>query len=189
MLHIITGPMFSGKTTELQRVVHRHILAKKKAVIFRPEIDNRFQKKIVTHDKKECLESTVWVKYCPVSIGNNYPINKEDFEDFDVIGIDEFQFFGCSIVQTIEMCLSLGKHVIAAGLNRDYKGRNFQPAGELLALADKITMLSAVCTVCGEDAGYSARLSDDGQLIKVGAADDYTALCRRHFYLVKRLKK
>ena len=183
VLEVITGPMFAGKTTELIKRVERQIFAKKKAALFKPSIDNRYSEdEVVAHNG---------LRYEAFVI----PTNEEGVrkiaeitrkEGYEVIGVDEVQFFPPEIVSTLEELANSGIYVIASGLNLDFKGDPFPVTKELLVRADNIIYLTAVCTVCGRPATRTQRLINgkpaprDSPVIMVGGRESYEARCREH---------
>lgn len=182
-LEIITGPMFAGKTTELIKRIERQMFAKRKAALFKPAIDNRYSEdEIVAHNGLRYEAFVIPTDEEGVrTIGE---ITKR--ENFEVIGIDEVQFFPMSIVETLDRLADDGVYAIASGLNLDFKGDPFPVTRELLVRADNIVYLTAVCTVCGRPATRSQRLIDgkpaprDSPVILVGGRESYEARCRLH---------
>jgi thymidine kinase len=178
LLEVICGPMFSGKTEELIRRIRRVELAKLRAIVFKPEIDNRYSKDLLVSHSEQRIGS--------VPVPNASRIRSYlggSTEPFHVIGLDEVQFFDNDIIYLCEDLVSSGVRVIAAGLCEDYLGRPFGPMPELLAHADTVTKLWAVCMNCGAPASKSQRLVRDGQKaeenqVLVGAASVYEARCR-----------
>ena len=168
-IEVICGPMFSGKTEELIRRLVRGQIAKKKVFIFKHSMDNRYSEDyIVSHNKNKIK--------CH-SIVESIQIN--DFSDnIDIIGIDEAQFFDSSIIDVCNKLANNGKRVIVAGLDRDYKAIPFGPMANLLAHADHIKKLSAICMSCGNQATFSQRLTTDESQILVGESEKYEARCR-----------
>ncbi|MFN8370013.1 MAG: thymidine kinase [Bacteriovoracaceae bacterium] len=156
-LEVICGPMFSGKTEELIRRVRRAQIARQKIQVFKPMIDNRYDKeKIVSH-------SSLSIDSHPVN--NPLEILTKLLDSTRVIAIDEVQFFDQQIVKVILKLVRRGHRVIVAGLDLDYLGKPFGHMPELLALADEVTKVAAVCTVCGNKASKTQRLYlDDGLL-------------------------
>lgn len=175
-LEIVCGPMFSGKSEELIRRLKRTILAKKKTVIFTPQIDNRYLKDhICSHDGKH-LEAI------PVTSIEEI-LNYVD-EDTKVIGIDEVQFLEGDTVNVIMALIAEGKRVICAGLDKDFRGESFGCMPELMALADDVTKLTAICMCCGRAANCTQRLIEgkpaayNDPIILIGASESYEARCR-----------
>ncbi len=172
-IEVVCGSMFSGKTEELLRRVKRARLAKQRAVIFKPKIDNRYDEvKVVTHEG-------FGADSIPVSSASE--LLERVPPDTAVVGIDEVQFFGEEVVAVAEKLADRGVRVICAGLDQDYRGVPFGPVPRLMAVAEYVTKLHAVCTRCGAQASRSQRLvAAEGQLF-VGGAAAYEARCRRCF--------
>ncbi len=185
-LEVITGPMFAGKSEELIRRVKTLSYTKMKIIAFKPAIDDRYDKTaIASHDG---------AKYEAYAIKNAQSILELVKEDTQVVAIDEIQFFDMSIVKICEELADRGIRVIAAGLDLDFKGEPFGPMPELLARAEFVTKLSAVCTVCGCAATRTQRLIDgkpadfNDPIIKVGAKENYEARCRKHHIVPNKPK-
>ncbi len=185
-LHVIAGCMSSGKTDELLRLLRRAEIARRRILLVRPDVDDRTPPEYAESRSKARYPSTPVPKRDPVEI---LAVARE--RDVDLIGIEEAQFFDASLVQTVETLRQSGRHVIASGLNTDFAGRPFGPMPQLLALADEITMLTAICVVCGETATRTQRLvggrpaAVDDPLIVIGgfatpAVETYEARCLRH---------
>jgi thymidine kinase len=171
-IEVICGSMFSGKTEELIRRMRRAQIARQKIAIFKPSIDTRFsQTEIVSHDDQK-LPSLI-VKNAQQII----PIALEA----QVVGIDEAQFFGKSLVRVSKTLANMGKRVIIAGLDMDYRGEPFFPIPELLAIAEDITKTHAICVICGNPANYTQRKTKSKNQVVIGAADIYEARCRSCF--------
>ncbi|OGC45585.1 hypothetical protein A2V49_03755 [candidate division WWE3 bacterium RBG_19FT_COMBO_34_6] len=180
-LTIITGCMFSGKTTELLRLLIRHIIARQIIQLFKPNIDNRYDKdKVVSHNRTS-LEAIVIPKDNPNMILELIGINTT------IVGIDEIQFFTPEIVQVCETLLSKGVNVIAAGLKQDSDGRLFGSMDKLLIISNFITNLTAVCVICGEEATMTQWKLEGplktGQIV-VGGSEDYDAVCHKHHKVI-----
>ena len=179
-IEVICGSMFSGKTEELLRRVKRAKIAKQKIKIFKPKKDVRYdKKKVISHDQNS-------IKSKPVS--NPGKIIKLS-EKFEVIGIDEAQFFDDSLVDVCNELANLGKRVIVSGLDMDYKGKPFGPMPNLLAIAEYVTKVHAVCSKSGKMASYTHRIVDSDDLILLGDTKKYQALSRKEFIKSKRTKK
>lgn len=171
-IEVICGSMFSGKTEELIRRLRRAQIAKQKVVVFKPRIDNRYDdEKIVSHSKLQ-LPSIVIDK--PTDILQHAVFAQ-------VIGIDEVQFFSSDIVDIVQKLADSGKRVIIAGLDKDYKGRPFDPMPDLLSVAEYITKPLAICMRCGAPANYTQRITSSDKLVEVGADESYEARCRHCF--------
>jgi len=168
-IEVICGSMFSGKTEELIRRLKRALIANLKVEIFKPALDKRFHEiKIVSHDANE-IHST------PVENSQNILLLSQDA---NVVGIDEAQFFDAGIVPVCETLALRGIRVIVAGLDMDYLGKPFGPIPQLLAIADYITKLHAICVKCGNIANFSYRkIPGDTQLV-LGERDMYEPRCR-----------
>jgi thymidine kinase len=184
MLIVIIGPMFSGKTTELIKRIEGYERAGKKTMVYKPAIDVRYSlESINTHDG---------LKYPAKIIPNNedgVSILKDEYRMYDVIGIDEVQFFPPEIVPLINK-ISNEKEVIVAGLNLDYKGRPWETVKELLPFADQVISLNAVCYICGKEATRTIRTIESKDRIVVGGGESYRPVCRKHFdELSKQLYK
>ncbi|GAB6101636.1 thymidine kinase [Thermococcus atlanticus] len=182
-LEVITGPMFAGKTTELIKRIERQIFAKRKAALFKPAIDNRYsENEVVAHNGLR-YDAFV-IPTDEEGVGRIAEITEG--ERFEVIGVDEVQFFPISIVGMLNRLADEGIYVIASGLNLDFKGDPFPVTKELLVRADNIIYLTAVCTVCGAPATRTQRLINgkpaprDSPVILVGGRESYEARCRRH---------
>jgi thymidine kinase len=171
-IEVIAGSMFSGKTEELIRRLKRAKIARLKVEIFKPAIDKRYSAvEVVSHDENS-IQST------PVESSGNIMLMTSDV---DVIGIDEGQFFDNGL---IDVCISLadmGIRVIVAGLDMDFKGKPFGPIPGLMAVADHITKVHAICIRCGDVAQFSHRFSKADKLVLLGEKDEYEPLCRSCF--------
>lgn len=168
-IEVISGSMFSGKTEELIRRLKRVEIANLKAEIFKPSVDMRYDDiKIVSHDENK-IQST------PV---NNSQTILLLAQDVDVVGIDEAQFFDDEITGVCEKLALSGIRVIVAGLDMDYQGKPFGPMPNLLAIADYITKLHAICVKCGNIANVSYRKVDAGGQLVLGEKDLYEPRCR-----------
>lgn len=170
-IEVICGSMFSGKTEELLRRVKRAQIARQKVQVFKPVIDNRYSTDHVqSHDANRVLS-------LPVEKARD--ILKSVDDNTRVVGIDEAQFFDDQVVEVAQKLAYRGMRVIVAGLDMDFRGQPFGPVPKLLAVAEEVTKLSAVCTVCGNPASRSQRLAGSTHdKIVVGAKDIYEARCR-----------
>ncbi len=172
-IEVITGSMFSGKTEELIRRMKRAKFAKQKVEIFKPKIDTRYDENdVVSHDKNQIHSTAV-------------ALPKEILElskDVDVVGIDEAQFFDMDIVDVCNELANKGVRVIVAGLDMDFMGKPFGPMPNLMAIAEYVTKVHAVCTRTGNLAHYSYRLSDDDKLVLLGETQDYEPLSRAAYF-------
>lgn len=171
-IEVISGCMFSGKTEELIRRLNRAIIAKQRVEIFKPVIDKRYhQEQIVSHNEK-AIRST------PVNFASDIFLLAGDC---DVVGIDEAQFFDQSIVEVCNILANNGKRIIVAGLDMDYEGKPFGPMPNLLAIAEFVTKVHAICAQTGELASFSFRLSDNDSQVMLGEKGEYEARSRRAF--------
>ncbi len=166
--------MFSGKTEELIRRMKRARIAKQHAEIFKPALDTRFaQEEVISHDDSS-LRST------PVAAAGQIILLAMDA---DVVGIDEAQFFGNDLTEVCKELASTGKRVIVAGLDQDYLGQPFEPIPQIMAIAEYVTKLHAICVVCGNPANHSQRLVSGGSRVLLGAKEAYEPRCRDCFDL------
>ena len=171
-IEIICGSMFSGKTEELIRRLNRAKYAKQKIKVFKPIIDSRFKKDFVfSHDKNQ-IESKSVSKSSDIKI---------KAKGYDVIGIDEAQFFDNGIVKICNDLANEGIRVIVAGLDMDYKGDPFGPMPNLMAIAEYVTKLHAICAKSGNLANHSYRISNDKSLVHLGQKESYMPLSRVEF--------
>ena len=172
-IEVICGSMFSGKTEELIRRIKRAQFADKKIGIFKPVIDKRYDDQMITsHDSNQIPSITV-------TTAANIPLLASDCE---VIGIDEAQFFEDEIVEVCNNLANHGTRVIIAGLDMDYQGNPFGSMPALMATAEYVTKVHAICAQTGNLASYSHRKSDIEDLILLGEKNEYEPLCRAAFY-------
>jgi thymidine kinase len=172
-LEVIVGPMFSGKSEELIRRLRRAEIARQKVQVFKPAIDGRYApSEIICHSGLGIA--------CDSVVTATEIMNKLQ-PRAAVIGIDEAQFLGDALIDACTRLVSLGKRVIVAGLDTDFRGRPFRPMPHLLAVADEITKLLAVCLRCGGPAVHTQRLVLNEELVVVGATGMYESRCRRCF--------
>lgn len=172
-IEVITGSMFSGKTEELIRRLKRATIAKLKVEIFKPKADNRYAiDEVVSHDNNS-IHSTV------VDVASNILLLASEV---DVIGIDEGQFFDNGLPEVCNVLANQGVRVIVAGLDIDYKGVPFGPMPSLLAIADYVTKVHAICVRCGNLAHHSHRTINNSKLVVLGAQEQYEPLCRNCFF-------
>jgi thymidine kinase len=170
-IEVITGPMFSGKTSLLIARALKYKNKGKRVIAFKPEIDNRYsENKLVSHDGLE-LEA--------IKIHSSAEISSLA-KDYDVVIIDEAQFLDKGIVEVAESLADVGKVLIIGGLDKNYLGKPFGPMPELLAIADKARKLTAKCAICGKPASFTYRKIDRKEEILIGGADIYEARCRKH---------
>ena len=168
-IEVICGSMFSGKTEELIRRLKRAQFAKQRVEIFKPAVDTRYDEtEVVSHDSN-AIQST------PVPNSSNILILADDVE---VVGIDEAQFFDMGLVDVCNQLAGRGVRVIIAGLDMDYLGKPFGPIPDLLATAEYVTKVHAICMHCGELANHSFRFSEEDTLVALGEKDSYEPLCR-----------
>jgi thymidine kinase len=172
-IEVICGSMFSGKTEELIRRLKRAKFARQRVEIFKPEIDKRYdEEKVISHDSNE-------IRSTPVSAAANIPILADNC---DVVGIDEAQFFDDEIVKVCNDLANRGVRVIIAGLDMDFKGNPFGPMPALMATAEYVTKVHAVCTRTGNLANYSFRKAKSTDLVLLGENDEYEPLSRAAYY-------
>ncbi|MCF6358978.1 MAG: thymidine kinase [Draconibacterium sp.] len=172
VIEVVAGSMFSGKTEELIRRLKRAIIAKQKVEIFKPVIDVRYSETdIISHDENS-------IRSTPVENSANILLLAGDV---DVIGIDEAQFFDKGIIEVVTKLANSGTRVIITGLDMDFKGVPFGPIPGLMAIADHITKVHAICVRCGNLAQFSHRMSEKEQLVLLGEKDNYEPLCRSCF--------
>ena len=171
-IEVICGSMFSGKTEELIRRLKRAKFARQRVEIFKPKIDVRYsEEEVVSHDDN-AIRST------PVESPQNILLLTADV---DVVGIDEAQFFDESLVEVCRKLADSGIRVIIAGLDMDYKGNPFGPMPALMATAEYVTKVHAICVRCGNLAQHSHRLTADEKQVLLGAQDSYEPICRHCF--------
>lgn len=171
-IEVIAGSMFSGKTEELIRRLKRAKIARLKVEIFKPALDTRYSvAEVVSHDENSILST-------PVESSGNIMLLTSDV---DVIGIDEAQFFDAGLIDVSINLANQGIRVIIAGLDMDFKGKPFGPIPGLMAVADHITKVHAICMRCGDVAQFSHRLSKADKLVLLGEKDEYEPLCRSCF--------
>ena len=171
-IEVICGSMFSGKTEELIRRLKRAKFAQLKVEIFKPSIDTRYdEEEVVSHDKNS-ISST------PVPASSNILLMANGI---DVVGIDEAQFFDDGIIDVCNQLANQGVRVIVAGLDMDFKGEPFGPMPALLATAEYITKVHAICVDCGDLAHHSYRFTESNDLVLVGEQESYKPLCRKCF--------
>jgi thymidine kinase len=177
-VEVITGSMFCGKTDELIRRLRRATIAKQKVQVFKPAIDNRYTiEKVTSHAGTE---------FAALPIQSAAEILTQINPDVTVIGIDEAQFFDDQIVPIVQELADKGIRVIVTGLDSDFRGEPFGPMPELMAKADDVDKLHAICMVCGEPASRTQRLVNgkpahyNDPIVIVGASEMYEARCREH---------
>lgn len=171
-IEVICGSMFSGKTEELIRRLNRARIAKQKVEVFKPAMDTRYDEEdVVSHDANKSPS-------IPVQNASQILFYAEDFE---VVGIDEAQFFGNELVSVCNELAENGKRVVVSGLDMDYLGKPFGPIPQLLSIAEYVTKVHAICIRCGSLANYSHRTVHDDKLVVLGETDAYEPLCRKCF--------
>ncbi len=171
-IEVICGSMFSGKTEELIRRLKRARIARQKVEIYKPHIDTRYSEvEVVSHDENSIVST-------PVTTAANILLLANDVE---VVGIDEAQFFDNGLVEVCNILANRGIRVIIAGLDMDYMGRPFGPIPGLLATAEYVTKVHAICVRCGNLAQYSHRMTEGDKLVLLGETDIYEPLCRKCF--------
>ena len=179
-IEVICGSMFSGKTEELIRRLKRAQFAKQKVEIFKPAVDTRYDDEMVVSHNKNEIRST------PVPVAENIRILAQGC---DVVGIDEAQFFDEEIVAVCNDLANSGIRVIVAGLDMDFKGNPFGPMPALMATAEYVTKVHAVCTRTGNLANYSFRKSENDKLVMLGETEEYEPLSRAAFYKAMKENK
>ncbi|GAF02558.1 thymidine kinase [Saccharicrinis fermentans] len=168
-IEVVAGSMFSGKTEELLRRLRRAKIAHQKVEIFKPHIDVRYSdEEVVSHDDNSIMST-------PVETSGNILLL---CGNVDVVGIDEAQFFDQGLVQVCSQLADQGIRVIVAGLDMDFKGKPFGPMPHLLAIAEYVTKVHAICMRCGDLAQFSHRLVDEEKLVMLGEKVEYEPLCR-----------
>jgi thymidine kinase len=175
-IEVITGPMFSGKSEELIRRLKRARIAKQRIVCFKPDIDLRYHTTAIASHSAQTHDACV--------VANVERLKEALFAQIDqveVIGIDEAQFFDENLLVLSLELVHLGKRVLIAGLDTTFAGEPFSPIPDLMAVADEVVKLSAVCMRCGAPAIHTQRLGGSQELVMVGAAGMYEARCRAHF--------
>ncbi len=168
-IEVVAGSMFSGKTEELIRRLNRAKIAKQKVEIFKPKVDTRYSDDEVVSHNSNAIRST------PVETAANILLLSSDV---DVVGIDEAQFFDEGLADVCNELANQGIRIIVAGLDMDFQGKPFGPIPGLMATAEYVTKVHAVCMQCGNLAQYSHRLSDTDKLVLLGEKDAYEPLCR-----------
>ena len=179
-IEVVCGSMFSGKTEELIRRLNRAKIANQRVEIFKPRIDNRYSEDDVVSHNETAIRST------PVDTASNILLLTGDV---DVVGIDEAQFFEPALVEVCNQLANMGIRVIVAGLDMDFQGKPFGPMPQLMAVAEYITKVHAICMRCGSLANFSHRLSHEEKLVVLGEKNEYEPLCRECYNETKKLKK
>jgi thymidine kinase len=177
-VEVVCGPMFAGKTEELMRRVRRAVIAGRKVVVFSHALDARHG--------SDRLASHVGRDFPSLAAADVAEIEAQVPDDTEVVAIDEAQFFGRALIPVVGRLADRGMVVIVAGLDVTFDGRPFEPLPSLMALAEQVDKLTAICTVCGEEAVFHIKLeateagADDLVVANVGGTDLYQARCRRH---------
>ena len=177
-VEVVSGVMFSGKSEELMRRVRRAILARRKVQVFKSYLDDRYGglQFVSSHDGRR-VES--------VPIRTSLDLASSVYDDTEVVAVDEAQFLDDGLVAVVNSLADAGRRVIVAGTDMDFAGRPFGPMGALLAIAEQIDKLHAICVICGDNATRNQRLIDglpapaEGPVIQVGGLESYEARCRR----------
>jgi thymidine kinase len=175
-IEVITGPMFCGKSEELIRRLKRARIARQRVACYKPDIDIRYHRNSIASHSAQTHEA--------ITVANVERLREELFpilNDVEVIGLDEAQWLDESIVPLTMELVHLGKRIVIAGLDMTFAGEPFGSIPALMAIADEVTKLSAVCMVCGAPAIHSQRLGASQELVVVGAAGVYEARCRKCF--------
>ena len=176
-IEAITGGMFSGKSEELVRRLRRAAIARQTVQVFKPGSDTRHApERLVTRDNRE-LEA--------VTVACSHDLRERVRPDAEVVGIDEAQFFDAGLVGVVSALADAGVRVIVAGLDLDYLRRPFGPMPEILALAEYVDKMHAVCIRCGSPAHFSQRLGGGREQLEIGDSDLYEARCRRCYEIDK----
>lgn len=179
-IEVICGSMFSGKTEELVRRLKRAEIAKLKVEIFKPVVDNRYSdEEVVSHNSNKIRCTTVDSSGNILLLGGNT----------DVVGIDEAQFFDMGLVSVCNSLANQGVRVIVAGLDMNFKGEPFGPIPNLMATAEYVTKVHAVCVRCGDLAQYSYRFAKSDKLVEIGATESYEAVCRSCYAKLSKNEK
>lgn len=179
-IEVISGSMFSGKTEELIRRLKRAQIAQQKVVIYKPMVDHRYStSEVVSHDRNSIGSTPLRSSEMILAAAQNY----------DVVGIDEAQFFDHGIVDVANELANRGLRVIVAGLDMDFQGKPFGPMPYLMATAEYVTKVHAICIRTGNLAHYSYRKSDDIDLVKLGEGEEYEPLSRAAFLALRNSVK
>jgi len=183
-IEVICGSMFSGKSEELIRRVHRVQIAKKKVQVFKPTIDTRYSIQYIYSHNGTKIEA--------INISNSKELLEKTEPDTEVVAIDEAQFYDKGIVTICQKLADQGRRVMVAGLDQDFRGEPFGPMGNLMAIADEVIKLHAICMVCGEEATMTQRLIEGipakytDPVVLIGASERYEARCKLHHYVVSK---
>ena len=176
-IEVVTGPMFCGKSEELIRRINRELIAKRKALVVKPVVDSRHPPgKVISHAGREIPAIVI-----------DDPDDLRKYTEYDVIGIDEVQFFDIRLLSVVQFLNSHGVRIIVAGLDKDFLGEPFYLTCQLMGLAHRVDKLTSVCTVCGNDATetFLSKMGKydiiDGNPVLIGDAGQYEARCKEHF--------
>lgn len=179
-IEVICGSMFSGKTEELIRRLKRARISRQRVEIFKPAVDVRYdEENVVSHDANSISSSPVESSTQILLLAN----------DVDVVGVDEAQFFDAELPAVCNQLANSGIRVIVAGLDMDFQGKPFGPIPQLLATAEYVTKVHAICIHCGNLAQYSHRIAGGNKLVELGEKDSYEPLCRKCYQLSLRKLK
>ncbi|MBK7188089.1 MAG: thymidine kinase [bacterium] len=172
-LEVICGPMFSGKSEELIKRIRRAQIARRRVQIFKHGIDARYDATSIVSHSQQSLPG--------IAVTNALDILSQVDDRTELVAIDEGQFFSEEIVEVVTKLANLGKRVVIAGLDLDYRGVPFGPMPLLMCRAEYVTKQLAICMTCGDPANFTQRLTRDTAQVVVGAAEIYEARCRAHF--------
>lgn len=179
-IEVVCGSMFSGKTEELIRRLRRAQFANQKIAIFKPQLDTRYSEvEVVSHDLHKITSKPIKLAVEMLEVES----------DVEVVGIDEAQFFDYTLVDVCQQLADRGIRVIAAGLDTDYLGKPFGPMPLLMAVAEDVQKVHAICVKCGNLANHSHRLSKSRALVELGEKDIYEPLCRDCYNKVMKESK
>jgi thymidine kinase len=170
-IEVVSGPMFSGKSEELIRRLRRAVIARQRVQVFKPRLDDRYA-------PEELVSHSQWRIPCEVIERSDEVLARLDPRT-EVVGIDEAQFFDLGLPDICTHLANLGKRVLVAGLDMDYRGVPFGPMPTLLAIAEQVHKIHAICARCGAAGAYTQRLSEAREQVVVGASEVYEARCRR----------
>ena len=177
-IEVVCGSMFSGKTEELIRRIKRATFARQRVVIFKPQIDTRYsEEEVVSHDRNSVMSVPLSTSAEILDYLSSHATSKDGY-DFDVVGIDEAQFFGMDLVAVCNQLANNGVRVIIAGLDMDFQCTPFGPIPALCAVADEVTKVHAICVKCGALAYVSHRLVHDQNQVLIGEQAEDEPLCR-----------
>lgn len=192
-IEVVTGCMYAGKTTELIRRLTRAEIAGQKIAVFKPIIDDRYKReKVVSHNGNEieCICVKTLKEVLKNITDESYKLGKYAGKGYDVVAIDEFQFFEKNnAVKISNKIANKGIRLIVTGLDTDFKDRPFGPMPELLAIADDVTKLTAICEECGAEATKTKRIIDNDEQVLVGKKDVHIPTCRKCHSIPKGEKK